>query len=138
MRKVFADTNYWTVVLNPHDDLHAKAREVSRSLKECRIVTSEMVLAELLNGLGSKGAQLREAGVLTVDSLRNNPNVSVIPQTSVQFMDAVQRYRNRSDKEWGLTDCASFLIMEEHQIQEALTYDQHFRQAGFQALLREE
>ncbi len=138
MRKVFADTNYWTAVLNPHDDLHAKAREVSRSLGQCRIVTSEMVLAELLNGLGNKGPQLREAGVQTINSLRTNPNVSVIPQTSVQFTEALHRYRNRSDKEWGLTDCASFLIMEEHEIREALTYDHHFRQAGFQSLLREE
>jgi predicted nucleic acid-binding protein len=41
-----------------------------------------------------------------------------------------------ADKSWSLTDCASFLIMEAMGIREALTYDNHFLQAGFTALLR--
>jgi hypothetical protein len=34
------------------------------------------------------------------------------------------RYR-RSDKDWGLTDCASFVVMEERGLSEALTTDDH-------------
>ena len=37
----------------------------------------------------------------------------------------------------GLTDCISFVVMEERGITDALAYDQHFVQAGFRALLRE-
>ena len=37
---------------------------------------------------------------------------------------------------WILTDCASFLVMEERNITEALAYDRDFEQAGFTALLR--
>ena len=40
------------------------------------------------------------------------------------------------DKEWGLIDCVSFVVMEYRGITEALTSDAHFEQAGFQALLR--
>jgi predicted nucleic acid-binding protein len=54
------------------------------------------------------------------------------------FREAVERYNQRPDKSWGLTDCASFLIMEERGISEALTHDEHFVQAGFAALLRDE
>jgi len=35
-----------------------------------------------------------------------------------------------------LTDCSSFLIMEQVGLQEALMTDRHFEQAGFIALLR--
>lgn len=36
-----------------------------------------------------------------------------------------------------MTDCISFVVMEEHGIRDALTADHHFTQAGFRALLRE-
>jgi predicted nucleic acid-binding protein len=55
MRRVFADAGYWIALLNPKDGLHAKARQVSIALGQVRIVTSEMVLAEVLNAFASKG-----------------------------------------------------------------------------------
>jgi len=42
------------------------------------------------------------------------------------------------DKEWGMTDCISFIVMEDHGLTDALTADEHFQQAGFRALLRED
>ena len=44
-------------------------------------------------------------------------------------------YRTHSDKEWTLTDCVSFALMRQLKIKEALTADEHFRQAGFTPLL---
>ena len=41
-------------------------------------------------------------------------------------------------KEWGLIGCASFVVMTERGLTKALTADEHFRQAGFRALLRED
>ncbi len=40
------------------------------------------------------------------------------------------------DQEWSLTDCISFIVMQQRGISPALTYDHHFEQAGFEALLR--
>ena len=40
-------------------------------------------------------------------------------------------------KAWGLVDCISFIVMREAGVNQALTFDQHFVQAGFQALMRE-
>ena len=53
------------------------------------------------------------------------------------FDDALGLYRARPDKDWGLTDCISFVLMEREGLTEALTADAHFRQAGFRALLLE-
>jgi len=44
MKKIFADTGYWIALLNPDDDLHPKARNMARSLKNVSIVTSEISL----------------------------------------------------------------------------------------------
>jgi predicted nucleic acid-binding protein len=66
-----------------------------------------------------------------------NPNITLISQTSQQFQPGLELYKNRLDKNWSLTDCVSFKIMEQMGIYEALAYDKHFEQAGFKALLRD-
>ena len=53
-----------------------------------------------------------------------------------EFFDrALELYRQRSDKDWTLTDCGSFVVMRERRLTAALTADRHFEQAGFTALL---
>jgi len=116
MRRVFADAGYWVALLNPKDGLHAKAREVSAAIGRSRIVTSEMVLAEVLNAFAGKGDMLRDAAATLVDRIRSNPNAEVVPMTSNAFREALERYRSRGDKTWGLTDCTSFLTMEQKGI----------------------
>lgn len=134
MKTVFADTGYWLALLNPRDRLHEKVRSVSATLGQVRIITSEMVLDELLAGLSVP--PVRATAVSAVSSVLSNPNVEVVPQTSLQFREAFDLYKSRMDKEWSLTDCASFNLMKERGIAEALAHDEHFEQAGFVALLR--
>ena len=136
MKRIFADTSYWIALFNPRDELHARAVAAAQSYSEDQIVTSEMVLVEFLNGFSERGPRLRPAASKAVRTLRSSPNVTVVPQTSHQFEKALSRYEERIDKDWSLTDCASFLIMEAEGTGSALTHDQHFAQAGFQTLLR--
>jgi predicted nucleic acid-binding protein len=134
MRQVFADTGFWIALVNPRDQLHAKAVSVAQQLS-AKILTSEMVLVELLNSFSDAGP-LRHAVAGVVRKLRRNRDVTIIPQTAEQFERALQRYEQAADKSWSLTDCAIFQIMEAEHIQAALTHDQHFAQAGFDVLLR--
>ncbi len=143
-RAIFADAGYWIAIMYPADQLHRRARRMASRLASVQIVTTQMVLTETLNFMSELGefrrrfAQLHRHGRSEmVQSLQNNPNVEVIPQTDAQFRAAVERYASRSDQRWSLTDCASFLVMEERNIGEALAYDRDFEQAGFSALLRE-
>ena len=136
MKRIFADTSYWIAHLNPHDELHGVAVAFAQSCSDDQIVTTEMILTELLNAFSDRGPRLRAAALKAVNTLRSSPYVTVIPQTSDQFQRALTRYEERIDKDWSLTDCASFLTMEAEGIEAALTHDQHFAQAGFQALLR--
>jgi predicted nucleic acid-binding protein len=136
MRRVFADTSYRIALLNPRDELHGKARAVSQSNSFDEIVTSEMVLSELLNSFSDRGPLLRQAVAKAVERLRHIRAVVIRPQTSKQFEEALRRYVEMADKSWSFTDCASFLIMEGEEIRAALTHDRHFAQAGFETLLR--
>ncbi len=137
MKAVFADTSYWIALLNPKDRLHERAKGLSQSLGSIQVITSEMVLTEFLNDYGGRGPVLRQTAVSLIEDLRREGDVVIVPQSSLQFQDALSLYAKRSDKTWGLTDCSSFRIMERDRLTQALTHDRHFEQAGFQALLRD-
>jgi predicted nucleic acid-binding protein len=94
-----------------------------------------MVCVEFLNSFSSAGSHLRAAAVALVVALRQSRSGLVWPQSPEQFQKAVLRYAQVKDKDWSLTDCASFEIMESEGIYEALTSDRHFAQAGFSVLL---
>ena len=137
MPEVFADTGYWIALINGRDQGHKKAIEVRTSLAEYRIITTEMVLIELLNYASRRGERMRDLAARTATGLTHDNNTTVIPQTSSQFHTALASYMRRPDQNWSIVDCASFIVMEERGIQEALAFDRHFQQAGFTALLRD-
>jgi len=69
MRRVFADTGYWVALLNSRDQLHQKARELSKTMGSLYIFTSEMVLAEVLNDFSKRGEFFRQAAIELIESL---------------------------------------------------------------------
>ena len=137
MSEVFADTGYWAALQDPRDGLHEKALALTRDLESRRIVTTQMVLTEMLNLFGSRGEQQRRQAGQVVERAERSLDVEIVPQTDEQFRAAVERYMERPDQSWSLTDCASFIIMEERGITDALAHDRDFEQAGFIALLRQ-
>jgi len=52
------------------------------------------------------------------------------------FSAGLSLHKLRPDKYWSLTDCISFVVMEQRNLHRALALDNHFEQAGFEALLR--
>ena len=137
MNVVFADAGYFIANLDSRDPLHERARIVAAGRGLFTTVTTQMVIAEVLNYVSRGSDHLRSLAVEMVRDLEARPDVEIVPQTDAQFRAAVERYATRPDQRWSLTDCASFLIMEERNIIEALAYDRDFEQAGFTALLRE-
>ena len=135
---VFADTGFWIARLSPLDRLHGKARDVARALGgTVPILTSELVLVEMLNAFSGGGVFVRERAARLVDTLCADVRVEIVSHTPALFADALALFRERGDKAWSLTDCASFSIMRRRGIKSALAHDRHFEQAGFKALLRE-
>jgi uncharacterized protein len=121
MKTVFADAGYWVALVNPGDDLHHRAKSISAALAPIKIVTSEMVLTELLNSFSKKGEGLRKTTVALIRDINADPAIDIIPQTSELFSNAFELYEQRPDQAWSHTDCASFHIMQQQNILEAFT-----------------
>ena len=138
MAVLFADSGYWIALIDSRDQLHPRARAASARLNDVEIVTTQMALVETLASQAGSGERARLAATRLTERLVQSPQVEIIPQTDAQFQAAFQRYAARLDQRWSLTDCASFIVMEERGISEALAYDRDFEQAGFTALLRQE
>ena len=136
MRAVFADSGYWIALLDERDPLHTAALALRQDSTIDSVVTTQLVIVEVLNFMSSLGPYLRERAAAWAERLFADPHVEVLPQGEARFAAAVERYKARLDQSWSLTDCASFLAMEELGIREALAYDRDFEQAGFSALLR--
>jgi len=132
---LFLDTSY-AIALSVIDDQHnSKALELAKNieLEEIALLTTQAILLEIGNSLSKKG--LRRGAVLLLESIQKDPRIRIESLTPRLYDEAFKLFRNRDDKEWGLVDCISFVVMREQEINDALTADEHFIQAGFRALL---
>jgi len=134
---LFLDTSYAIALSSPSDQLHEPAVRAAERIESERasLVTTRAVTLEIGNALSK--LKYRRAAVELLQSLEDDPAVEVVPLTEELYERAAQLYGARADKEWGLTDCVSFVVMRERGLTEALTADEHFSQAGFRAVLRE-
>lgn len=133
--RLFIDTAFVYAVINPRDEWHGQAVEWQRKIEAEKLflMTTEFVLTEIADGLSA--VNFRQAALQAIRILQENFYVRIVPASSELFFQALKFYEQRQDKNWGLTDCTSFVVMTENEITEALTTDEHFRQAGFKALL---
>jgi predicted nucleic acid-binding protein len=133
MTPVFADASYYVALLSPRGQRHQDAVRISGELRRPVVVT-EFVLIEVSNALAAVESRNRAVALWT--HLENDPTVTIVPASTELIAEGLGLYAQRPDKEWSLTDCISFVVMQERGLTEAMTADHHFEQAGFQALLR--
>ncbi|MDZ7289156.1 MAG: PIN domain-containing protein [candidate division KSB1 bacterium] len=135
LNEVFLDAAYAIALAAPSDQYHERAKALAEQLEadETRLITTRAVALEIGNALAKQ--RYREAAIELLEALEEDANVEIVPLSENLYMRAFQLYRERLDKEWGLTDCISFVVMKDRGLMKALTMDEHFKQAGFHALL---
>ena len=133
--KVFLDTAYAIALSVESDEHHERAEDLAEQLEaeQTHLVTTRAILLEIGNALSKK--RYRRAAVELLDALEQDPQVEIVPLSEELFEQALELFRNRPDKQWGLVDCVSFIVMQEGGLMEALTSDEHFEQEGFRCLL---
>jgi len=134
--EVFLDTSYAIALSSRNDFFHNRAIELADQVRAAgiRLVTTRAIILEIGNALSKQ--RYRRAAVKPLDALKADSTVEILPLSEQLYERAWRLYRERADKEWSLTDCVSFVVMQERGLTEAFTADEHFQQAGFQALMR--
>jgi uncharacterized protein len=132
MNAVFADTYYFLALGNPRDAKHVRASAFARSATQ-PIITTAWIVTELADALCR--SVNRPAFAKMLNLIRNTPMMTVVPAHQLLMDRGLALFAARPDKDWSLTDCISFEVMRDRGLNDALTADQHFVQAGFQALL---
>lgn len=133
MSACFADTYFFIALLFENDEAHAQAQARAADLSG-HLYTSAWVLTEVADALATPGR--RERFLPFLQLLRSNPSVTIVPAEQGVFDRGIALYAQRPDKAWSLTDCISFVIMQDHGLRDALTGDHHFEQAGFNVLMK--
>ena len=135
MAQVFLDSSFAIALSATTDENHARAKILAERLKaeETVLITTQAVLLEIGNALAKQ--RYRNASVKLLRSLAHDPRVQIVHLSKELYDQGFQLYRERQDKEWGITDCISFQVMRERGLSQALTADAHFQQAGYEALL---
>jgi predicted nucleic acid-binding protein len=133
----FLDTSFAIALSSAADQNHLRAVRLANQIEtnKTRLVTTHAILLEIGNALSKQ--RYRSAAIQLLESLETDPSVEIVLFTSSLYKLAFNLFKQREDKEWGLVDCTSFVVMQNRGIIEALTADIHFQQAGFRALLRE-
>jgi predicted nucleic acid-binding protein len=137
LRTVFLDTSFIIALNNRSDPYHERAKMLDRELlnEGAVLLLHDGILLELGDGYSRLGRRNRGIEILT--RFMTQAGYRIITLDDVVLRAAIEMYSQHRDKEWGLTDCVSFVLMRQAGILEALTADKHFQQAGFVALLLE-
>lgn len=132
---VFLDTSFVVALENNRDPHHKRAKKLDSKLlkQKANLLLHAGILLEIGDGYARLDRRKKGIGLLT--KFDQEDGYRIAPITDALLRAAQQLYRDRDDKEWGLTDCISFVLMKQERVEEALTADIHFRQAGFKAML---
>ena len=135
---VFVDTSAWLALINKSDTFHVKAKNIRDILLRDNIqfIVTDYVIVEVANSLSK--IPWRSSAIQLINSIQLSENIRVVEINKEIYNEAWGLYSNRTDKEWGLTDCASFVVMKRYAITVAFTNDHHFEQMGYNILLKEE
>ena len=86
-------------------------------------------------GNSLSGIKARSLAVKLKENIENSERIELVSISSDLLEKGWKLYAEQTDKTWGIVDCISFIVMKESGINEALTTDRHFEQAGFVKLL---
>jgi predicted nucleic acid-binding protein len=132
---IFVDTFYWIARIDPHDQWHQPAKEISASLGDSLLLTTESVLIELLNYFSNYGPDMRQAAGRIIRLILSDPQIEVLTQPRAAFLSGLTLFEARLDKGYSLTDTIAMQAMRERGLTTVLTHDHHFAQEGFIVLL---
>ena len=131
--RLFLDTVFVQALLSRRDQYHAQAQALLPRIRAASEVwTTEAVLVEIGNALGATD---RTGAVDFIRRCYLTTNMHVVSVDTPLLQQSLALYEARPDKSWRLTDCLSFVVMQQQGLFDAATADAHFAQAGYRPLM---
>lgn len=131
-RTTFLDTSCFLALIRKKDSHHEAAVDAAANYTGS-FVTTDLVLVESANSLSQP--PYRATATAVIEKIRTDGNIKELPFDTDGMEKALALYKDRPDKAWGLVDCFSFVVMKGERLKRALSFDEHFRQAGFEVPL---
>ena len=128
MSIIFLDTSYLIALINKKDELHKVAVDAAKQFHGL-FLTTQLIFVEVANSLCLPSQ--RPLAISIIEEIQNDPLTTIVPLSADRFKNAFSLFKRRPDKSWGMIDCFSFIAMDEFNVKQALTFDEHFRQAGY-------
>ncbi len=132
MKITLINTEFAVSLVNESDENHEKALKLSLEYERQPVLITDCVLLEIGNSLSRNH---KKEGSFIIEKSLTTDETEIVRLDETLFNKAFELYRDYTDKTWGLVDCVSFVVMRERGITDVLTSDQHFVQAGFNALM---
>ncbi len=131
MKQIFVDASFVIALINQRDQYHQKALALSHKIEYYPLLITDAILLEIGNGLVRS---YKQQAIEILEYYLTADEVEVVNLSPILFKKALGFYKTHQDKDWGIVDCLSFIVMKDLGIEQVLTFDKHFSQAGFQIL----
>ena len=125
------DTSYLLALISKNDQYHTitKAHWQQLLIEDCLFIITSYIFDETVTYLNSR--YQHQSAIEIGEILLNHKNITFIHVDKKLFNQGWNDFKKYSDKQFSLTDCISFIVMRQHRVITALTFDKHFVQAGF-------
>lgn len=126
------DTSYILALEIKNEEAHKQVLQNWVILAQSKpvLVTITYIFDEIVTFFNSRN--VHHKAVEIGNRLLSSPDLELVEIDRTLFNRGWQYFQKYQDKSYSLTDCLSFIVMEERGIITALTLDDHFIQAGFQ------
>ena len=132
--EVLIDTSGFFALLDERDSAHARAvKWIQMERGRVRPVSTEWIIGETCTLLVARKRPHLVARFL--DYIAQSTALLLINPDELLLSSAKDLIRRQSEQGYSFVDFLSFCVMKERSISDALTTDEHFRKAGFRAVL---
>ena len=135
--KAFADSGWFLALHNKKDIHHKEALSILKKIPQEKIIvcTSDYIVDEAVT-LALARTNSPEIAEALGDGIMNSKHIKILKVNEDNFRDAWIFFKEHKWNYYSFTDCTTFVLMREHSIRRAFTYDEHFRREGFEINLQ--
>lgn len=128
--KVFIDTGAFCALVNARDKDHSLSKKIMKMLirKDAELFTSNFILDETYTLIKVR-TDVQKA-IKFMDGMEKKDTKILHVSEEIEKMSK-SIFRKYADKEFSFTDCTSFVIIEDKELNGAFAFDNHFKEYGF-------